>query len=130
MPLGQYEDFGQCVQAQKMKGHDDESARKICGEMQARLEGSSSERKEGIFANNKMSEQQPPMNKPDNGNGGDKVELNTEDAGIIAQALLDANSVVNQYPDVPEEVKKELAAALSVVEKSFKIEEEGPAVPA
>jgi hypothetical protein len=42
MPLGPYEDFGQCVQAQKMKGHSDESARKICGAMQQKIEGSSS----------------------------------------------------------------------------------------
>ena len=39
MPLGPYEDFGQCVQAQKMKGKSDESARAICGKMQADIEG-------------------------------------------------------------------------------------------
>ena len=39
MPLGKYVDFGECVQAQKMKGKSDEIARAICGKMQAEIEG-------------------------------------------------------------------------------------------
>lgn len=35
MPVGPYKTFGQCVAAQKRKGHSDESARKICGKMEA-----------------------------------------------------------------------------------------------
>jgi hypothetical protein len=31
MPIGGYEDFDECVKAQKLKGHSDESAHRICG---------------------------------------------------------------------------------------------------
>ena len=36
MPIGPYKDFGACVAAQKKKGHSDESAKKICGEIEKR----------------------------------------------------------------------------------------------
>lgn len=39
MPLGEYEDFDACVSAQREKGHDMDSAQKICGEIQKRVEG-------------------------------------------------------------------------------------------
>lgn len=38
MPLGQYPDFAACVAAQQAKGTSEESARKICGAIQARVE--------------------------------------------------------------------------------------------
>ena len=41
MPLGKWESFGQCVGAQKRMGHSDESARKICGAIEAKQQGSS-----------------------------------------------------------------------------------------
>lgn len=34
MPTGPYETFGRCVSAQKKKGHDENSARKICGKIE------------------------------------------------------------------------------------------------
>jgi hypothetical protein len=36
MPLagGKYKDFNACVMDQKSKGHDDESAKKICGKLE------------------------------------------------------------------------------------------------
>jgi len=36
MPIGPYKDFNSCVQAQIKKGHDKESAKKICGEIEKR----------------------------------------------------------------------------------------------
>jgi len=36
MPIGPYKDFGACVVAQKKKGRSDESAKKICGEIEKR----------------------------------------------------------------------------------------------
>lgn len=35
MPIGPYADFAECVAAQKKKGHSDESAKKICGHIEA-----------------------------------------------------------------------------------------------
>ena len=37
MPVGPYKSFGTCVAAQKRKGHSEESARKICGEIEKRF---------------------------------------------------------------------------------------------
>jgi hypothetical protein len=42
MPLGPYETFGDCLKAQRGKGKDANSARKICGEIEARSEKSNS----------------------------------------------------------------------------------------
>lgn len=39
LPIGPYEDFEACVIDQKAKGHNDESARKICGALQNKIEG-------------------------------------------------------------------------------------------
>jgi hypothetical protein len=36
MPLGRWKTFGECVGAQKRMGHGDESARKICGSIEAK----------------------------------------------------------------------------------------------
>jgi hypothetical protein len=36
MPVGPYQTFNGCVAAQKKKGKNDESARKICGELEKR----------------------------------------------------------------------------------------------
>jgi hypothetical protein len=41
MPLGPYKTFGECVGAQKQKGKDDLSARKICGQLEKQAESSS-----------------------------------------------------------------------------------------
>ncbi len=41
MPLGPYEDFDACVLAQIEKGHDEESAKKICGAIKAKVEDAS-----------------------------------------------------------------------------------------
>jgi hypothetical protein len=43
MPFGGFEDFDECVQAQISKGKDSEEAKKICGSLQAKAEGSTAE---------------------------------------------------------------------------------------
>lgn len=40
MPIGPYESFAECVADQKTKGHDRESAEKICGAMEAQKKSS------------------------------------------------------------------------------------------
>lgn len=39
MPFGPWEDFDACVADMRRKGHDEESAKRICGALKARLEG-------------------------------------------------------------------------------------------
>jgi len=41
MPFAGYETFDACVADQKKKGKSDESAKKICGALQAKVEGKS-----------------------------------------------------------------------------------------
>jgi hypothetical protein len=36
MPVGPFKTFDECVVAQKAKGHDEESAKRICGEIEKR----------------------------------------------------------------------------------------------
>lgn len=43
MPIGPYENFSACVAAQKRKGRSDESAKKICGEIEKRAKKSNGE---------------------------------------------------------------------------------------
>lgn len=43
MPVGPYKTFADCVRAQKRKGHDDESARKICGKLEKQSSEKSAE---------------------------------------------------------------------------------------
>lgn len=39
LPMGPYEDFAACVADMKSKGHDDESAHRICGALKEKVEG-------------------------------------------------------------------------------------------
>ncbi len=34
MPVGKYETFAQCVSDQKARGHDEDSAQRICGHIE------------------------------------------------------------------------------------------------
>jgi phage gp29-like protein len=47
MPFGEYEDFDDCVRKQMAEGHDEESARRICGALQRDLESGNAEAAEG-----------------------------------------------------------------------------------
>lgn len=38
MPVGQYKDFAECVRAQRLKGRSEDSARRICGEMEKKMQ--------------------------------------------------------------------------------------------
>ena len=44
MPFAGYKNFQACITAQKKKGKSDESARKICGYLQKKAEGSMTEK--------------------------------------------------------------------------------------
>lgn len=44
MPIGPYKNFASCVAAQKRKGHDEESSKKICGEIEKRAKGEITDR--------------------------------------------------------------------------------------
>lgn len=43
MPMGQYKDFGECVRKQKEEGHDEESAKRICGYIKKKTEDNGEE---------------------------------------------------------------------------------------
>jgi dsRNA-specific ribonuclease len=83
MPLGKWSSFGQCVGAQKRMGHSDESARKICGSIQAETEGASSQ--DTKYGANAMSQQ---MDKPpgaeDGGQGNVSVPKDKAEALVSA----------------------------------------------
>lgn len=46
MPIGPYKNFASCVAAQKRKGKSEESARKICGEIEQRSKKNDKEKGE------------------------------------------------------------------------------------
>jgi hypothetical protein len=107
MPLGPYETFGECVGAQKRKGHSDESARKICGSLEQ--QASSLYRKDSASYNNNMSAQdmQKEQKKPDDG-GGEKVTLSMQQAEALANAA---------FNDDIETVKKILTDVLDITQE-------------
>ena len=105
MPLGPYEDFGQCVQAQKLKGKSDESARAICGKMQADIEGGSSQ-EFGSAPNPQMSEQMQQKQK-DEGEG--NVTLTMQEAEALANAVFNGDL---------EAAKKILMSVMNIQEEA------------
>ena len=106
MPLGPYEDFGQCVQAQKLKGKSDESARAICGKMQADIEGGSSQ-EFGFAPNPQMSEQMQQKQKEDGDEG--NVTLTMQEAEALANAVFN-NDI--------EKAKKILSSVMNIQEET------------
>ena len=44
-PIGSFKDFDSCVSEQKKKGHDDDSAKRICELLQAKTEGKGKDKK-------------------------------------------------------------------------------------
>jgi hypothetical protein len=81
MPLGHWKSFGQCVGAQKRMGHSDESARKICGSIEAKMGSTSQEQKYG--ADPSMS-QQMDQEKPEDGGGSVSVPKDKAEALVSA----------------------------------------------
>ena len=81
MPLGHWKSFGQCVGAQKRMGHSDESARKICGSIEAKQGSSSSIEKYGA---NPMSQE---MDKPEDGKP-QSVSIPTDKAEALISAIM------------------------------------------
>ena len=110
MPLGKWESFGQCVGAQKRMGHSDESARKICGSIEAK-QGSS--QYAAAPTNSQMSEQMQQKQKEDGGEG--NVTLTMQEAEALANAVFN-NDI--------EKAKKILSSVMNIQEET------GPAPPA
>jgi hypothetical protein len=103
MPLGKWESFGQCVGAQKRMGHSDESARKICGTIQAQQEGSS--QYAAAPTNPQMSEQMQQKQK-DEGDG--NVTLTMQEAEALANAVFNgdlegAKKILSSVMNIQEE---------------------------
>ena len=107
MPLGPYEDFGQCVQAQKLKGKSDESARKICGAMQAEIEGAAaSSQYAAAPTNSQMS--QAEMMKKEQDNAGGEVTFTAKEIEALAQAATDGDmqrvlQIISEKVNIQEE---------------------------
>ena len=110
MPLGKWASFGECVGAQKRMGHSDESARKICGAIQAETEGASSQYA-AAPTNSQMSEQMQQKQK-DEGEG--NVTLTMQEAEALANAVFNNDL---------EKAKKILSSVMNIQEET------GPAPP-
>ena len=105
VPLGPYSDFGQCVQAQKLKGKSDESARAICGKMQADIEGGSSQYA-AAPTNPQMS--QAEMMKKEEDNAGGEVTFTAKEIEALAQAATDGDmqrvlQIISEKVNIQEE---------------------------
>ena len=111
MPLGPYEDFGQCVQAQKMKGKSDESARKICGAMQAEIEGGSSSSSMPKYGYATQMSQAEMMQKEEDGGG--TVTFTADEIKALAQAATDGD----------------MEKVLQIISEKVNIQEEAPTGP-
>ena len=106
MPLGPYEDFGQCVQAQKLKGKSDESARAICGKMQADIEGAASSQYAAAPTKPQMS--QAEMMKKEEDNAGGEVTFTAKEIEALAQAATDGDmqrvlQIISEKVNIQEE---------------------------
>ena len=97
MPLGPYADFGECVGAQKRKGHSDESARKICGSLE---QGSSINEK--YASDTHMSFGQQQEEKPQETA---EITLSQQQAEALAQAA---------FNDDIEAVKRILTEVMNI----------------
>jgi hypothetical protein len=120
MPLGKWKTFGQCVGAQKRMGHSDESARKICGKIQAETEGGSSQR-HGAASDNPMSfppqQKQEPKEKPEEESA--KITLSQSQAETVLSALVNAKEAVgSQAPELSQQLDQAIAAFKEVANVS------------
>ena len=105
MPIGKYATFGECVGAQKRLGHSDESARKICGTIQAKTEGGTSQYA-AAPTNPQMSEQMQQKQKEDGGEG--NVTLTMQEAEALANAVFNgdlegAKKILSSVMNIQEE---------------------------
>ena len=90
-------------------GHSDESARKICGKIQAETEGASSSQEFGSAPNPQMSQAEIMKEKPE---GGD-VTLTMQEAEALANAVFNGD----------------LETAKKILSEVMNIQEESPQAP-
>ena len=121
MPLGPYATFGECVGAQKRKGHTDEEARKICGAMERDLAAGDQTQQQQVLTSQVNGEQNELNNNmsenPEAPKG--EVKFNESEIGDITQGLTDAKAflaTVEAPPEVVESVNKAFDAVYSKVE--------------
>jgi len=112
MPLGKWKSFGQCVGAQKRMGYSDERARKICGRIQADIEGGSSLDIESAadpsmsFPPKQKQEEKKPQ--PEEESAG--VNLSQQEAEVVLSALVNAKEAVgNQDPELAQQLDQAIA---------------------
>ena len=106
MPIGKYATFGECVGAQKRLGHSDESARKICGTIQAKTEGAASSQYAAAPTNPQMS--QAEMMKKEEDNEGGSVTFTAKEMEALAQAASDGDNqrvlqIISEKVNIQEE---------------------------
>ena len=114
MPLGPYSSFSECVGAQKRKGKSDESARKICGAMQTRIEGGSSSQKQRSASQGAMSSSFPPSQsqqekKPEQESETEAIKLSVAEAEEIVSLLVNLKEAIGtQSPELTQQIDKSI----------------------
>jgi len=130
MPLGPYATFGECVGAQKRKGHSDESAHKICGALEQQASSPiaqyGAEGMSQIGAFPPKAEDSKPKPEGDNA----KIEMDQPDAQVIASFIMNAETAF-QSGEVTPELQQQLEEAKAVIQKVMNVqpEPEGEAGP-
>jgi hypothetical protein len=111
MPLGRWKTFSDCVGAQKRMGKSDDSARKICGKIQAETEGgsayTSSSQKQQFASQNAMSfppsQQQEQKKKPEEESA--QISLSQQQGETVLSALVNAKEAIgSQAPELTQQL--------------------------
>lgn len=95
-------------------GYSDERARKICGRIQADIEGGSSldiesAAQPGMSFPPKQKQEQPQEKKPEESAEG--VNLSQQEAEVVLSALVNAKEAVgNQAPELSQQLDQAIAA--------------------
>jgi hypothetical protein len=121
MPLGKWKTFGQCVGAQKRMGHSDESARKICGKIQAETEGGSSSQKQQFASQSAMSfppsQQQEQKKKPEEESA--QISLSQQQGETVLSALVNAKEAIgSQAPELTQQLDEAIMVFKEVADVS------------
>ena len=126
MPLGPYETFGECVGAQKRKGHTDEEARKICGAMERDLAAGEQQQVVTSQLPEQQNEDSNNLSAPEEQPKGD-VSFNESEINDITQGLTDAKAFLATV-EAPPELIDSINKAFDVVYS--KVDAEAPAAEA
>lgn len=109
MPLGPYATFGECVGAQKRKGHSDESAHRICGALEQQSASSQVQKQGAAYNNMSFPPKQEQEKKPEEGG---KIEMSMEQGEALANAVMNlppspeaetAQKIITDIMDIEQE---------------------------